>query len=319
MRNALQNLFHDRVDIALKSGKFGLPMFLTAGRTFFDVQLMGMGFSVVELRDSDKTDIRRMKSGLIQYENAFGGNVAYCIRDFSPKKREALIRNDIPFIAPPGQVFLPFIGIVLKNSFPKKRPETAQMSPLEQLLFLYLLYSGKEHIKAQLADALHVTRAAITKATERLSAKNLIAERKDGREVRVSLNGSPKQSFDAAKQWMIDPVSKIVYCADKPACEGFLLSGESALSEISMLSAPRNEVRSCYEKDERLSSLDLIDDARWENNGNLIRLELWKYEPEFIRDGNRVDLISMSLSLADAYDERVQGELQSAMEANGWQ
>lgn len=319
MKNTLENMFHDRVIIAARSGKSGLPMYLTAGRSFYDIRLMDMSFSVVELKDSDKTDIRKLKSGLIQYEKSFGGNVAYCISDLSARKRDALIRNEIPFIAPPGQVFLPFMGIAMKNSFPKKKIEAKKMSPLEQLLFLYLLYNGKKYTKAQLADMLHVTRAAITKVTERLGSKNLISEKKSGREVYVSLIGSPRQTFDAAKQWMINPVSRVVYCVDKDNCEGFLKSGESALSEISMLSAPRNEIKACHEKDERLSSIELFDDDKWENNGELIRLELWKYDPKIVCDSDSVDIISLSLSLANTYDERVQGELQDAMEAQGWQ
>ena len=319
MKDTLERLFHDRIEISIKRGKSGLPMYLTSGRLFYDVRIMGILFSVVELKDIVQTDIRKLKNGLAQYEKTFGGNVAYCISNLTARKREALIRDEIPFIAPPGQVFLPFMGIALKNAFPKDRIKAEKMSPLEQLLFLHLLYSGKEYTKAQLADTLHVTRAAITKVTERLSAKNLISEKKHGKEIHVSLSGKPDHCFNTAKQWMIDPISRVVYCADKTACERFPKSGESALSEISMLSNPRNDQRACYEKDEMLSSLTLLDDDKWANNGDLVRLELWKYDPGLLCTSNRVDVISMFLTLEDAFDERVQGELQNVMEAHKWQ
>ena len=86
-----------------------------------------------------------------------------------------------------------------------------------------------------------------------------------------------------------------------------------------MLSAPRNETRACYEKNVRLSLLELIEDDRWENNRELVRLELWKYDPGLLSTGDIVDMISMALSLANTNDERVQGELQSIMEDKGWQ
>lgn len=319
MKGTLEKLLHTDVDVELKQGKSGLPMYLTAGRVFYEVRLMGASFYVVELKNTDKSDIRKLKSGMTQYEKSFGRNVAYCVSDLSSRKRDALISNGIPFIAPPGQIFLPFLGLVLQNRFPKEKTEIKKMSPLEQLLFLFLLYDEKSFTKARLADALNVTRAAVTKVTEALRSKGLITEKRSGKEAYVSLSGSQRHCYDEAKKWMQNPVSRVVYCADKAACSGFLKSGETALSEISMLSAPRNEIRACYEKDVRLSLLELIEDDRWENNRELVRLELWKYDPGLLSTGDIVDMISMALSLSDTNDERVQGELQSVMEDKGWQ
>ena len=319
MKEMLERLLHVNVFVETKKGKSGLPMYLTAGRGFYEVRLLNTSFLVVEIADTNKSDIRKLKNGMFQYEIKFGGNVAYCISDLSPRKRDALIREGIPFIAPPGQIYLPFIGTVLQNRFPKEKSEIRKMSPLEQLLFLYLLYNKNSYTKAQLADALKVTRAAVTKVTEALRSKRLITENRSGKEIYVSLSDTPRQCYDDAKKWMINPISRVVYCADKAVCAGFLKSGETALSEISMLSAPRNEIRACYEKEELLSSLELIDDDRWENNNELVCLELWKYDPQIISAGDIVDIISMYLLLADTYDERVQGELQNAMEDKGWQ
>jgi len=319
MKSMLEKLLHTDVDIELKQGKSGLPMYLTTGRVFYEVRLMDESFYVVELKDTNKSDIRKLKSGMTQYEKAFGGNVAYCVSDLSSRKRDALISNGIPFIATSEQIFLPFLGVVLQNRFPKEKSEIKKMSPLEQLLFLFLLYNEKSYTKAQLADALKVTRAAVTKVTEALQLKRLITEKRTGKEVYVSLSGTQRHCYDEAKKWMQNPVSRVDYCADKAACSDFLKSGETALSEISMLSAPHNEIRACYEKDVSLSLLELIEDDRWENNKELVRLEMWKYDPGLLSTGDIVDMISMALSLSDTNDERVQGELQSVMEDKGWQ
>ena len=200
----------------------------------------------------------------------------------------------------------------------EKKDAKEKMSPLEQLLFLYLLNHCDASTKAQLAEKLHVTRAAVTKVTEELGRKGLITEKKTGKEVYVSVNRDPKTCYSGAHKWMGNPVKKLVYCADRKACERFLLAGESALSDMSMLAAPRNEVRACYEKDPRLAKLSLMDDAGWEADGDYTCLQVWKYNPELISDGKAVDILSLSLSLANVFDERVQGELQDVLEEEGW-
>ena len=83
--------------------------------------------------------------------------------------------------------------------------------------------------------------------------------------------------------------------------------------------APRNDVRACFEKDSRLQNLNTIDDDSWEESRDLVHLEIWKYDPVPISNGDAVDIISMALSLENNRDERVQGELQDVMEERGWQ
>lgn len=118
---------------------------------------------------------------------------------------------------------------------------------------------------------------------------------------------------------MMNPVKRIMCCRDSRICENFPKAGESALSDLSMLSSPRQEVRACYEKDERLASLVLLDDDKWVDENDLVRLELWKYDPCVLGDKNMVDILSLELSLQDVTDERVQGEMQTVMEDYKWQ
>ena len=175
MKKTIEELLHLSVDVNQKKGKHGLPLFLTAGREIFDVYVVDSVFCVVALKNTDNTDVRKLKNQLSKYVSTFGEHVAFCIPDLTGRKREALIKAGIPFIAPPGQLYLPFLGIVLQDRYPKKQNVDAKkMSPLEQQLFLWLLYNKKEFAKSDLADKLNVTRAAITKVTEALRAKGLI-------------------------------------------------------------------------------------------------------------------------------------------------
>lgn len=320
MKRTLEEVFHLNPIINRKKGKFGLPFYLTAGRDFYDVQIAGTDFCVVTLKNMDNTDIRKLRHDVSLYEKAFGSHVAYCNDDLSGRKRDAFLKAGISFIAPPHQVYLPFLGIALRDKFPEQKNLVREkMSPLEQQLFLFLIYHGQEHRKSDLAETMHVTRAAVSKVTATLQAKKLIVERKQGKEVYVSLSGHPKTCYEEARKWMVNPVKKIAYCKDAKACEDFPKAGESALSDMSMLSSPRLEVRACYEKDEKLASLDLLDDEKWVDDNDLTQLELWKYDPKILGGNNIVDLISLELSLEEVSDERAQGEMQAVMEEYKWQ
>lgn len=318
MLDTIEKTLHVNPEIKKKTGKFGLAFYLTKGRDFFDVRIYGLAFSVVVLKNTDNVDLRQLKHQIKQYEEAFAGQVAFCVPDMQRNKRDAFLKTGIPFIAPPGQIYLPFLGIALQDRYPKEKTVAKdKMTPLEQQLFLWLLYHNGEITKAGLADELKVTRAAITKVTEQLNAKLLIIEKKIGKSVYVSLPGEPAECYRNAYQWMVSPVKRIAY-ANKESCMGFLLAGEKALSELSNLSEPQMEVRACYDKDDRINGIELIEDDRWMENDQLVKLEIWKYDPVLLCDGETVDILSLGLSLAEMIDERVEGEMQRVLEEKGW-
>ena len=149
MKNTLEKLLHSPVNIRRKKGKTALPLYLTAGREIFDVQFSGSAFCAVKLRSTENVDVRKLKHQLLSYAEAFGNPIAFCIPDLTGRKRETLIKAGIPFIAPPGQLYLPFLGVVLQDKYPKKADMAVKdMSPLEQMLLLRLLYSKKEMTKS---------------------------------------------------------------------------------------------------------------------------------------------------------------------------
>ena len=320
MKKMIEELLHMKVDISKKEGKTGLPFYLTAGRELFNVNIFDSIFCIVALKETDDMDIRKLKYQVSQYCSAFNEPVAIYIPDLTARKKEALIKAGLPFIAPPGQIYLPFLGIVLSDKFVKKQDVgTKKMSPLEQQAFLWMLYNGRECTKSDMAESLKVTRAAVSKVTGALSAKGLITQKKDGKNVFIMISGNPKECYKKAYEWMTNPVKKTVCCLNKDICEIFPLAGESALSELSMLASPTVEVRACYENDQRLKEADFVEDGRWIESRDFVKLEIWKYDPGLICNGKTVDMISLGLSLSDENDERIEGEIQEMMEEAGWQ
>ena len=320
MKAMLENLLHAQVNVEAHKGKTNLPFYLTSGRAFFDAQIYGISVTIIGMGSTENLGIRNLSHDLREYEKVFPNNVCLYVPDVTRMKRDALIKAGIPFIAPPGQVYLPFLGVILQDRYEKlPHKRTGSMSPLEQEVLLFLIYNSGEHGKAALADRLSVTRAAITKVTESLFQRGLINETRHGKEIGVSLPLTPEKTYKAALNDMITPVRKKVCCRKNDVSSRFMTAGESALSEISMLSSPQMESRAVYEKDERIKHLEIIENEHWIDAEDGIMLELWRYDPEKLAQDGRVDPISLKLSLSDVYDERVQGEMEDVLEGYKWQ
>lgn len=59
-------------------------------------------------------------------------------------------------------------------------------------------------------------------------------------------------------------------------------------------------------------------DIRWEDCERPAKIQLWKYDPALFGKDNRVDTVSMICSLADIYDERIEGEIEDIIEGERW-
>ncbi len=85
-----------------------------------------------------------------------------------------------------------------------------------------------------------------------------------------------------------------------------------------MLASPAVECRAISRKEfKHLEGIEEIDPA-WSNSNDYIQLELWKYDPKALADHAGVDIISLSLSLKDNEDERVEQAVEEMMEGYKW-
>lgn len=141
---------------------------------------------------------------------------------------------------------------------------------------------------------------------------------KAGRSDHVSTVESGKALYEKALPYLIDPVQKRLYVRKVSELEGAPFAGESALAGRSMLAPPAAECRAIGRKEyKQLEGVEEIDPA-WSNDQNYIWLELWKYNPKVLADSSGVDVISISLSLKENGDERVEQAVEEMMEGHKW-
>lgn len=300
----------------IEAGRF--PLYLRNGKQFFLLQIGGVECVLIEA-DEKNFSLPSFRKQMAKLPSQ-PGHIVLCFERLESRRRKALIEAQIPFIVPDSQVYLPFLGVVLQERMKSVKSAPERFSPSAQLILLYLIYEPiiQPIRKVGLAKRLDLSAMNVTRAVRELEALELVTVEKAGRSDYVSAVASGKALYEKALPYMIDPVQKRIFVQDKAEFASLLLAGESALAERSMLASPPVVCRAINRKEyKQLEGIEVVDPA-WSSYQYYIQLELWKYEPKVLADSTGMDVISLSLSLRENGDERVEQAVEEMMEGRKW-
>ena len=324
MKKQLEQYFGCEVKIEECGSKLSLPIFMTM-RKIKLVELLGVRFAMVDVMKESELTVAAMKKQQKKYEAVLQCPVAYEIATNSVAMRNALIKNGISFIDLPGNVFLPFLGIVLQDVYQKQRIKADKMMPATQMVFLKLFYMKDEQsiLKSKVASELNLTKTSITRATAQLEEMGLIEQNKSGTEISIRRNLPRGEYYEKAKDYLINPVQKVVTIMYPEPKWNMWCAGETALSRLSELNPPRIEEMAIYKGDEIVDQFELADE-RVVDPRSLIKVQLWKYNPAYFAGGSSfstrgcVDAISLACSFKGNADERIERSIDELMEWYRW-
>lgn len=298
----------------------GLPVYMSARRTFYDAVDGDIRFVLVRVAEEERFGSVALSKQQEMLEEHLHVPVAFWFKSVTRTQREALMRRHISFVADGDQLYMPFLGIALHNRR-KVQPnvQVDHMMPVTQSLFLYMLYEckGREVIKMQAAADLGVTRMSITRAARQLEAMGIIVQEMRGKECYMWTERTGHELFLQAREYLINPIQRSVIVERSDALHDLPMAGESALAARTMLGAPQVPCVAIY----KASGKDLAltaQEEQWSDGKDVIRVEAWRYDPERFAGAGVVDPVSLYMSLVDCTDERVQGALEDMMEGYAW-
>ena len=297
-----------------------LPVYLTAGRSFYMLSHNETKFLLVKVSEKEKFGVLALEKQAGIISEKYGIPVAFDFSNVTRPQRDSLINNNIPFISESGQLYLPFLGMALSNRFThQKDVKKEKMMPVTQALFLLLLYSanGGSVLKKDAAETLGVTRTSITRASDQLDAMGLIKQEVYGKECHMYANGQGLQLFEMAKPYLINPIQRTAVVQYKKQNDSYSLSGESALAERTMLNNPKISVRAVYKDEADFEQIQEID-TRWAPNVNVMQLEFWKYNPQLFSKHGVVDPVSLYMCFENNVDERIEEAIEEYLEDYKW-
>lgn len=153
-------------------------------------------------------------------------------------RRKSLLENHIPFMTD-KQVFLPFIGTLLVDEKETEKIKDKFVYST-QLLFLAYMYNHEKKVYvSDLSKSLPFSAMTLSRAVKQLEMTDLFLVYKDGVNKVIESKYSYKELYERIQHYLLTPVRHVGYMDQSLVTDHMVLSGESALSEMSMLNPSR--------------------------------------------------------------------------------
>lgn len=302
----LEKTFGQRVSInGYDDSKF--PYYLRENYCFTELHLNNVS-SVLMLPENPDHGFKTLKK---HYQKVCELTKRHCVMVFdslSTYRRNKMLEENIPFIVPDQQLYMPFLGLSLSERIKRdnKVPET--LSPTTQALILFLYYNKWDAYNAtELAIQANMTKMTASRAIRNLLALGLVKEFGENTRKQIMPLADKQEFLQKAKVYLKSPVQKVIYLKNTNTVSSYYLAGLDALSHKTMLAADEEE--KCIAIDKKLMKdipkAEIVNKEFKEVYG-AIRVELWKYDPGMLSKDDAVDDISLILSLDKTYDERTE-------------
>ena len=275
-----------------------------------------------------KSEMNResLKKMLAQVETSVHKPVAFAFDTLNDFQRRNLIEASIPFVAASSVFYLPFLGIAYR-----KRKYIASQKTLEkeslpkltaaaQAFFLFMMYNVKDTAisKSEAARMNGLTPMSVSRYCRELLDRGLIQETRERNTMQISCSAMGRALFDKALPYLISPVKKELLYLPSKAFDKMPKSGESALAQRSLLAQPKADVVACGPHAAPVEEKDIAKENRGFLPDNFVQLQVWKYDPQPLMQNNRIDTVSLYMSLKDSPNERVQACLKEMLDKEQW-
>ena len=250
-----------------------------------------------------------LKKQLLNFQEICTVPCALCLDNMTSQQRRNLIENNIPFISLSQQVYLPFWGCSFFERFKVEKPVTEKMAPGTQLVFLYLYYlQNTDNINlTQISRELSLSKATCTRAINDLTTSGLITQQAVGTNKWIAPAYNKPEFLKKGYTRLKSPVERLIYVKNPLSDSDKPKSGMLALAELSMVGANEHDGAIAVSKKTgtTISTDDIVSEQDFQDFGGYI-VEVWSYDPVLLAHEERVDEISLLLSLENNPNERVQ-------------
>jgi hypothetical protein len=322
---SLERYLGETLGISVKLKKWEkdtvLPFFLRDLYDFYLIRILHRDYLLMVARISQESTPMTIRKHLSLIQER--GNVAaiYVHAAVTSYNRKRLVEKKIPFIVPMNQLYLPDLGIDLREHFKKVKTENILLSPSTQLVILYAIITGCEQAftPSQLAMQLNYSRMTLTRALDEIKAAGIGEISLKGRERVLSFGIPANELWNKALPLLRNPVKKTVWVRTTRTSWPMVKAGLTALSKFSLLTPPSRPVYALdslsWQRIRQSPDCEELPFAEEKSN----TLEIWSYSPFLLAADKVADRFSLYLSLKDnPPDERVESALTKMMEAISW-
>ncbi|MBF5059178.1 hypothetical protein [Candidatus Neptunochlamydia vexilliferae] len=292
-------------------GKGDLPLFLLNSYDFYEILLFDRPCLLIIPKQETTVSPATLKKHRDQVQTKWVGCCIYVQEAISPYNRQRLIRHRISFIAPGNQMYLPGLGIDLREYFQQPKPKKDLFSPATQAVVIYGLCHNpcEGYTTTELIKELGYSRMTLNRAFSELEKAGVGLIDRKGKERRWSFREEKRELWTQTEPLLRSPVKQRVWVKGK---KPKIKAGLTALAECSMLNPPTVPIY----------AMSMADWLHWKESGVKVlpiseeataELEIWHYNPTSITHNSVIDPFSLYLSLREIKDERIEAALESVI------
>lgn len=305
------------------AGVESLPYYLRDTYDIRELSLRGKRSLIAIQRPSEKPPLANVRTQLQKIEALTGLRVIYVTSTMASYERKRLIEHHVPFLVPGNQLYLPDLGLDLREYFRKPYPvDEEALSPSAQAIVIATLmrHPWRDECGAmESAKPLGYTAMTWSRATREIAGTGIADIQIAGRSRQLRFVYGPRQTWERIRRRLRSPIKRTVW-ALPPVPKLPILArqaGLSALAAQTMLTPPRT---TSYAFD--LAGWKTALHAGWKKlqgpDTDASEVQIWSYNPGILKSSLYVDPLSLHLSLQTSSDERVQSALDELMETLPW-
>lgn len=312
---AVHAYLHETLGITPKvrawAGAGKLPYFLQEAFEVRELKLLDRQILLAIDQRADRAGLANVRGQMDKLRQLAGMPVVYVTRTLASYERKRLIEQKVPFLVPGNQLYLPELGIDLREYFrkPTVAAQTA-LSPATQAMLIAVLLRRPwrtEWQPAEVVGELGYTPMTLSRAVKELTAAGIATLRTEGRVRWLHTERTAAQTWEHARPMLRSPVKRRAWVLPPPKSRPrpLRLAGLSALARFSMLTEPQWPTYAVAQAEWKAATQAGFETLP-EPLPGACEWELWHYSPALVRDSDAVDPLSLTLSLQGNPDERVQ-------------
>jgi len=301
-------------------GRDRLPTLLKERYRFAELRLLGTDCLLMIDFDEAAASPATVRKHMDLVQQKSDAVLIYVRPQVTAYNRKRLIEQKVPFIVPGNQMYLPMLGLDLREHFKRVRAKPPTLGPATQVLVLHTLLREANDLltPTDLARRLGYSAMTMTRAFDELEAVQLGEIAMRGRERCLRFVKDRRELWKKAEPLLRSPVTKRLFIRRIPLGPPAPLAGLAALAHYSSLAPPAHLAYALGREDWKAVRARHKIVQVPEPDADAQEIEVWSYRPALLADGDRADPLSLYLSLRDSRDERIESALEEMLRMLPW-
>lgn len=314
MKDFIEKTLHQKIEIIPYEETRKFPLVLQGNYEFYQMKIMNQVCILARLKENASlTTLRRQQK---QIERLAGVYCVLYLKQLNYYSRDKMLEEGIPFVWENHQVYIPFLGLLLKPNEVRKINPCCKISFLTQKFLLSALYEEWNDLTVTaVAEQMKVSKMSATRVFDEIESLEIPVLTKSGRSRRYIKAGSKKEIWDTIRSSLRTPLLRDYYLErDLPYIS--VKSGISGLAELSMLEDNPYPTYAVTKYEIREKGIDQARQIPRDEIPGCVVQEIGYCIP--FHQGNTIDPLSIYLLLKDVEDPRVEAALEEMLEEYVW-